>query len=126
MNHLVVNALKKALEEQPNHGICGALQTLYAKMPTTFTFSQQYRNFRRMLNCCETLDLCSKRSTFPIQISDKDPSMMYRDAKRKGTLWSKHSKYGRARRAVAELMIKELEDADNAVNNNSSATRTIS
>lgn len=125
MNYLVVNALKKALEEQPNQGICGVLQMLYAKMPTTFTSSQQRRNFRRMLNCCEALGYYSGKNNLPIAVDGKDPYVLYRVTRRKGTLWSKHSKYGRARRAVAKLMIKELEDADNIIiNSNSAASHT--
>lgn len=126
MNHLVVNALKNALEKQPNNGICGVLQTLYAKMPYSFGTHNKFLYSQLVTECCMSLDLFSGQRLFPLKAGVKDPSFMYRDAKRKGTLWSQYSKYGRARRAVVELMIKELEDADNAVNNNRSANRTIS
>lgn len=124
MNHLVVNALKKALEEQPSHGICGVLQTLYANMPTSFDTHNKFLYSQLVIECCMSLDLFSGQRLFPLKAGVKEPCILYRDAKSRGLLWSKRHKYGRARRAVAKLMIKELEDADNAVNNNSSTSNT--
>ncbi len=102
MNATVVDALKEALKTKPNTGICGILIAL------DLEDAQYY--YELMFECCEELNVFSGSLSMPITVDHGEPSTLYRNAKRKNKLWNSTTKYGAARRNVAQLMIERLEN----------------
>lgn len=106
MDHEVIEALQLALKVKPNHGICGVLEALDIEEPAEY--------YELMFSCCEALGVFSGTLAMPISVSHGEPYALYSNARRKKKLWNSTTKYGAARRAVANMMISELTHADSS------------
>lgn len=106
MYYKVIEALQLALNTKPNHGICGVLEALDLEEPSEY--------YELMFKCCEALGVFSGTLAMPISVRHGEPYALYSNARRKKKLWNSTTKYGAARRAVANMMITELKHADSS------------